>query len=44
MAANAELSAEKFGSYAFARSVESLYQNVIMKNSYAYAKECYNYA
>jgi 1,2-diacylglycerol 3-alpha-glucosyltransferase len=44
MAANAELSAEKFGSTAFVRSVESLYQNVILKNSYAYAKECYNYA
>ena len=44
MAANAELSAEKFGSIAFVRSVESLYLNVIMKNSYAYAKECYNYA
>lgn len=44
MSANAELSAEKFGSHAFVRSVESLYQHVIMKNGYAYEKECYNYA
>ncbi len=44
MSANAELSAEKFGSYAFVRSVESLYQNAVMKSSYAYAKDCYNYA
>ena len=44
MSANAELSAERFGSYTFVRSVESLYQNVIMKNSCTYAKECYNYA
>jgi len=44
MSANAEFTAERFGSGAFVSSVESLYLNVIMKNSYAYTKECYNYA
>jgi 1,2-diacylglycerol 3-alpha-glucosyltransferase len=44
MSVNAELSAERFGSCTFVRSVEGLYQNAILKNSYAYTKECYNYA
>jgi 1,2-diacylglycerol 3-alpha-glucosyltransferase len=44
MSANAVLSAEQFGSFTFVRSVESLYQNAVMKTSYAYAKDCYNYA
>ena len=44
MSANAEMSVERYGSYAFVRSVESLYQNAIMRSSYAYAKGCYTYA
>lgn len=44
MSVNAELSAEKFGSCTFVRSVESIYQNTVMKSSYAYTKDCYNYA
>jgi len=44
MSVNAEKSAERYGSYTFVRSVESLYQNAIMKNSYENVKGCYTYA
>lgn len=45
MSVNAELSAAKFGSWAFARSVESLYHDVIVKSGYDEedVKECYGY-
>ena len=44
MAENAESSVERFGSQTFVRSVESLYQEVILRNGYATAKVCYTYA
>ena len=44
MSLNAELSAEKYGSMAFVRSVENVYQNAILRNSFAAGSEFCNYA
>ena len=44
MAENAELSAQRYGSQTFARSVESLYQDAVLRNEYASAKVNYTYA
>lgn len=44
MSANAEASAQRYGSQAFVRSVESLYKNIISKSSSAEERECYAYA
>ncbi len=44
MSFNAEMDAQRYGSYPFVRSVESLYLNVIMRNSYTNAKVCDGYA
>jgi 1,2-diacylglycerol 3-alpha-glucosyltransferase len=44
MSANAEASAQKYGSHAFVISVESLYQNIISKNNCTDERECYAYA
>ena len=44
MSANAEASAQRYGSLAFVRSVESLYQDVVSKNGCTDERELYAYA
>jgi 1,2-diacylglycerol 3-alpha-glucosyltransferase len=41
---NAKASAEKFDSIAFVRTMEGLYQELTVKDSYSAARTCYTYA